>query len=137
MALEDDTLVVGGSLYQPGPITPPSRKLVEGWNLIGYYGTDDEPGYYAPEGPIGNGNNAYCALYSLRNVNDGLLNPTNWNALVTYWELDNPDQWKELGLCKEMDPGAGYWIAMDSEDTYNPQTVCGDSNIINSICGIF
>ena len=136
LALNDDTLVVGGSLYNPGPVTPPSRKLSDGWNLIGYYGAEDEDGFFSPEGPVpGDGKNAYCALYSLRNLDGGLSKPSNWNSLLTYWELDNPNQFKELGLCDEMDPGAGYWIAMDTEDTYNPQTVC-DDNILNLICDI-
>ncbi|MBU0894241.1 MAG: hypothetical protein KKF48_02310 [Nanoarchaeota archaeon] len=133
MATDDDMLVVGGSLYQPGPTTPPSKKLIEGWNLIGYYGTEGEEGYY---GPDNNGNSAYCTLYSLRNLDGGLFKPTNWNSLLTYWELDNPDQWYEYGLCDEMDPGAGYWIAMDTEDTYNPETVC-ENSILGEICDIF
>lgn len=132
MAKEEATLFVGGSLYSPGDITPASKTLVEGWNLIGYYGTEEELSVYS--GPEGNGDNAYCHLYSLRNLDGGLINPTNWNSLLTYWELDNPEQWEELGICEEMDPGAGYWIAMDTDDTYNPQTVC-PSDIINSVCG--
>jgi hypothetical protein len=61
-----DYLKIGGSLYNPGPVMPPNRKLIEGWNLIGYYGAEDEDGYYGPEG---NGDQAYCALYSIVETN--------------------------------------------------------------------
>lgn len=121
MALEDATLLVGGNLYQPGPSTPSSEDLIQGWNLIGYYGTEGLSGYY---GPVGAGDTTYCSLYSLRNLQSGYY-PTNWGALLTYWELDNPNQWKEFGLWdNNMDPGAGYWIAMDENKNYYPSTTC-------------
>jgi len=114
-----DYLLIGGSLYNAGPTTPPNRELVEGWNLIGYYGPEDEDGYYGPEG---NGDPAYCALYSIVKTN---LVPL-WSSLLTYWEPDNPDLWKEYGIIldNELDPGAGYWIHMKEEGNYAPSTAC-------------
>jgi len=95
--------------------------------LIGYYETEGLPGYYGPEG---NGDTSYCALYSLRNLDGN--SPTNWGALLTYWELDNEqgsDPWKRISVKtwwnNDMDPGAGYWIAMDEDDrSYYPPTTC-------------
>jgi len=126
MALNDTMLIVGGSLYEPG-VMPSNEELVEGWNLIGYYETEGLPGYYGPEG---NGDTSYCALYSLRNLDGN--SPTNWGALLTYWELDNEqgsDPWKRISVKtwwnNDMDPGAGYWIAMDEDDrSYYPPTTC-------------
>lgn len=114
-----DYLLVGGSLYNPGPVTPPNRKLVKGWNLIGYYGTEDEEGYY---GPDENGKLAYCALYSIVKTN---LVP-KWSSLLTYWEPWNPDQWRNYGIIFDsyLDPGAGYWIHMKEDGDYAPSTAC-------------
>jgi len=111
-------LIVGGSLYNPGPVTPPNRKLAKGWNLIGYHGNNGLQEY---NGPWGNGKPAYCALYSIVKTN---LIPL-WSSLLTYWQPD-PDQWKELGIIleNEMDPGAGYWIHMKEEGDYAPSTAC-------------
>jgi hypothetical protein len=116
-----DMLVVGGSLYNPGPITPPSQKIVEGWNLIGYYGTEGRWWYLGPDANyFMPSKDAYCALYSLRNLDGGF----NWNALVGYWEPYNGRQYYDE--CDELDPGAGYWLASDVKDTYNPTTTCDD-----------
>jgi len=125
-----DMLVVGGSLFNAGPVLPPSQKIVEGWNLIGYYGTDGRWWYQGPDAwYFKDSKEASCALYSLRNFNGGF----NWNALVSYWEPYNTDgdshtsvwQYYDDG-CDEMNPGAGYWLASDVEDTYNPTTMCDD-----------
>jgi hypothetical protein len=47
---------------------------------------------------------------------------------VTYWEPDNPDQWKFLTTDDFMNPGAGYWVHMDldpeEEELYAPSTTC-------------
>jgi hypothetical protein len=116
-----EMLVVGGSLYNPGPVVPPSQKLAEGWNLIGYYGTEGRWWYIGPNAfYFKDSKEAYCALYSLRNLNGG----TKWSALIGYWEPDNPYQWTEYGLHDEMDPGAGYWVSMDAEGNYKPETIC-------------
>lgn len=126
-----EMLVVGGSLYNPGPVVPPNVKVgstEEGWNLIGYYGTEGRWGYKGPNAWYGwwskDGKDAYCALYSLRNLNEE--ESTKWSALVGYWEPDNPKAWYGLELCDEMDPGAGYWISMDAEGNYKPSTICDE-----------
>jgi hypothetical protein len=111
-------LTIGGSLFTPTK-TPPSKKLVHGCNLIGYFGAENQTGYY---GPYGKGKTSYCALYSLI---DTVIGHPRWSALVTYWEPDNPYQWKDLDLYNRMDPGAGYWVEMDVNDTYTYSTVCG------------
>ena len=117
---KSDELLIGGSLMKPLDL-PPSRKLVEGWNLIGYYGTSGLEGYYGPddEWPYGHGDWSYCALYSLRNL-ENWLNPTLWPSLYTYWK----GKWIDLNGCTKMDPGAGYWLFMDVEDIYAPATAC-------------
>jgi len=117
-------LKIGGSLFLPGK-TPPGKRVIHGWNLIGYYGTDELPGYY---GPQGNGGFTYCELYSLVDTNMG---HPRWSSVVTYWEPDNPNSLKFLGLDDRMDPGAGYWIEMDVEDDYSPsKESCGLVDIL-------
>ncbi|MFH1307315.1 MAG: hypothetical protein ABIH72_00505 [archaeon] len=128
-----EMLTVGGSLYNPGPVVPPSKELPEGWNLIGYYGTEDRWKYEGPNAwYFQDGKDAYCELYSLRNL--GGLDPTKWSALIGYWEPENPNAWEEYGFCDELDPGAGYWISMDAEGDYKPSTVC--EGMWNSLCQI-
>jgi len=133
LANKDDMLVIGGSIVKPGPNVPPSRHLVKGWNLIGYYGTYGLPGYYGPKNhkPWGHGKYAYCALYSLVNLEGPIL--TEWTALGTYWEPRNPNQWIGLDRCDRMDPGAGYWIWMKVEDEYAIATAC-PSELWDMLC---
>ncbi len=116
-AYGNDTLVLGGSLFSPAT-TPTSRQLKEGWNLIGYYGVD---GVLKYDGPDGEGKQAGCALWSLGES----YADKGWTALFTYWEPDNPDQWKELDYYSRMDPGAGYWISIAENGTYSYTTTCG------------
>jgi len=118
LARNDTQLVIGGSLFSPAK-TPPARVLVPGWNLIGYYGTDGILDY---DGPDGEGSYAYCALYSLVNLDGVIL--TKWTSLLTYWEPYNPYQWVEYDRCDRLDPGAGYWIFMVEGGTYSYSTVC-------------
>jgi hypothetical protein len=115
---EPDTLVLGGSLFSPQQ-TPPSRNLKEGWNLIGHYGTQGEEVYDGPN-LNGEGRRARCALYSL---GDSYLDK-GWTSLLTYWEPDNPDQWKELNYTDYMNPGAGYWISVTEDNLYEYTTNC-------------
>jgi len=130
-----EMLILGGSLYNPGATIPPNVKLAEGWNLIGYYGTEGRWWYNGPNSfYFKDSKEAYCELYSLRNLNGGLLNPTKWSGLITYWEPDNPNSWYDLGWCSEMNPGAGYWISMDAEGDYKPSTVC-EEGALDEICG--
>ena len=119
IANKDCKLTIGGSLLSPGR-TPPSRTLVPGWNLIGYYGIDGQEGYYVPEG---NGKDAYCALWSLTS---GELGLPKWSALNGYWELNNPE-FEDYSIWDNLDPGAGYWVNMkdnQQEYIYSPSTVC-------------
>jgi len=112
---DEGTMVIGGSLFQPGK-TPSSRILSSGWNLIGYYGTNGQLSY---EGPQGNGRNANYTLSSV----------PSWKSLVTYWEAYDSDEWIYGGHWdgnwriyknrdEEMDPGAGYWIALTEDGEY-------------------
>jgi hypothetical protein len=117
LADEDCTMLIGGSLMSPA-MTPPSKDIVAGWNLIGYYGADGQEGYY---GPQGNGGTAQCELFSLgEDIFD-----KEFTSLMTYWEPDNPNSWKELGMFSNMDPGAGYWMFTPSAGIYAPSTSCG------------
>ena len=118
LAEDDAVMQIGGSLFSQVQV-PPSKKLSSGWNMIGYFGTENET-YY--NGPVGKGETAYCALYSLV---DTMIGNPRWSALVTYWEEDNPNQWKYLNIEDRMDTGAGYWIEMDVEDSYSFSTICG------------
>lgn len=122
LANDDTILVIGGSLFSPAT-TPPSKKVVHGWNLIGYYGTEGETGYY---NPVGSGRSAYCALYSLV---DTTIGHPKWSSLVSYWEPYNgippTYQWIYLDTFNNMDPGAGYWLEIDVTDTYTFASACG------------
>ena len=130
MAYNDTELIIGGDLYNPA-VTPPGRELKKGWNLIGYYGLENETENY--EGPIGKGRIAYCALYTLRNE-ESIYPPTKWSSLLTYWEpLD--EEFIELGVCDRLDPGAGYWIYVDEDKGYARATVCPEW-LVEEICGI-
>ena len=102
-------------------VTPPSRMLYSGWNLIGYHGLDGQIGYY---GPMGNGEMAYCALYTLRNTMSFDPTATKWSSLITYWEPYNPYQWSEFNVLDNLDPGAGYWVFMEEDDLYARSTAC-------------
>jgi hypothetical protein len=124
LANNDTELVIGGSLFSPGK-TPPDKEIIAGWNLIGHYATNDELDevdfeYNGPE-LNGNGKVAYCALYSLGED----LWDKGWTSLVTYWEPDNPDQWKYLQKDNYMNPGAGYWLFAPAEGIYTYSSSCG------------
>ena len=141
LATDNGVITIGGSLLSP-KMVPPSRTLIEGWNLIGYYGNEELPGYYGPFeningdpiDPFGEGKRSYCGLYTLTNpVNP--INPTRWSSLYTYWE-PSEDGFIGLGMCQNMAPGAGYWIQMDESDDYAPTESCPEDFINNVICPI-
>jgi len=122
LALDDAELVIGGSLLAPGR-TPPSRNLIPGWNLIGYYGMEHQDLY---EGPNGNGDDANCALYSLTS---GELALPKWNSLYGYWSPNGVHEFEGYERWSSLDPGAGYWISMkDNQQNYiySPSTVCSN-----------
>ena len=117
-AYNDSSLLVGGSLFAPVTV-PESKQIKAGWNLIGYFGTEDLDSYMGPN-LSGDGKESYFALCS--------LGETWWDkgfvSLVTYWELDNPNQWKDLGRQSYMNPGAGYWMFALEDGTYAYVTAC-------------
>jgi hypothetical protein len=117
LTTEADTLTIGGSLFSPGPINPAGKAIYPGWNLIGYYGAEGQPGYY---GPASNGGQVTCELMSLK--------PSVWDHGVSsvygYWELLGNNKWLELGFNSNMDPGAGYWVYAYEEGQYVPSTTC-------------
>jgi hypothetical protein len=124
--LMDDNavLTIGGSLMRPA-MDMAHKAIVPGWNLIGYYGVDDGLTIYDGPNLYGEGKPAYCALYSL----GGDIWSKQFTGLWTYWEPDNPYQWKELGSNNYMNPGAGYWLTVPHEGVYTPSESCemGDS----------
>lgn len=127
LASEPSILTIGGSLLSP-TVTPPVKEIVYGWNLIGYYGVQGAPvgendiqGYYGPN-LWGDGRVAWCALAAIRDSLWDMNAPSIW----TYWELDNPNQWKALGETNFMNPGAGYWMFYSGQQggVYAPSTMC-------------
>ena len=126
MAKDDTMLVIGGSLFSPAT-TPPSKNLVKGWNLIGYYGTGWQEyldGYDSCGDYYEFGNYAYCALNSLVDTQEGY---PRWGSLLGYDNCGEHDtDWVTLDLCDNMYAGKGYWIEIDVEDGYAPATVCLD-----------
>ncbi|NOQ37776.1 hypothetical protein GQ472_02700, partial [archaeon] len=136
MAYNDSELVIGGDLYNPA-ITPPSRELVDGYNLIGLYGVQEELMDY--RGPLGNGERAYCALHSLNNGPPDVWKmslPIKWENLVGYWEPDNVNEWDYYGVCDRTDIGAGYWVFMDEDDRYSKSSTC-PQDLVEVVCGGF
>ncbi|MEM2963762.1 MAG: discoidin domain-containing protein, partial [Candidatus Anstonellales archaeon] len=115
-----EELVLGGSLFDTLAV-PPTRNIVKGWNLIGYYGTTPKE-------------EAYCALNSLIDTQEGY---PRWSSLWTYsnkncrlcdgkgcggiWGWYG---WSGLDVCDKMTPGRGYWIEIDVPDKYAPASVC-------------
>jgi len=117
---------IGGSLFAPGQ-TPPDKMIKHGWNLIGYYGNEDNNGNEImefpidPNNPFGHGEYAYCVLFSLgENYYD-----KGWSALSSYWEPWNPDQWADFTYYNQLDPGAGYWLFATEDSIYAYTTNCG------------
>jgi hypothetical protein len=122
---KSSTLSVKGNLLSPGTV-PFSRSLSNGWNLIGYYGSDEAPlkndvPYFAGPNMV-NGKHAGCALVTL--VSDDDL---PFPSILTYWGNDqNP--WKPINANDEqalMNPGAGYWLFYSKDKgTYTLGTKC-------------
>jgi len=113
---KNTSLLIGGSLFSPAT-TPPDKKIVHGWNLIGYWGTEGQTGCY---GPFGTGKPAYCELFSLGES----FWDKGFSSLVTYWEPYNPNQWVYLNRYSNMDPGAGYWLFATEDGIYAFSTAC-------------
>ena len=136
-------LIIGGTLFSPAT-TPPSRNLVKGWNLIGYYGTSWElyplsdanfmcgDAFKFPDKYI-YGDKVYCALNSLIDTQEGY---PRWSSLWNYLNCGcHKTAWLGLNTCADpanpiqsnldrMYAGRGYWLELDVEDTYAPATTC-------------
>jgi hypothetical protein len=143
MELEDEEwLTIGGSLFKTGPVAPPSRELVPGWNLVGYYGSKWQQydwsdfsftcgdAFRFPD-KILYGDNVYCALNSLVNTQEGY---PKWSSLWGYINCGGDKaSWLPLNTCagddrascmSRMYAGRGYWVEMDVADLYAPATTC-------------
>lgn len=134
-------LTIGGSLFSPAT-TPPSRKLVKGWNLIGYYGSSWElydwmdfsfvcgDAFKFPDRFV-YGDKVYCALNSLIDTQEGY---PRWSGVWSYINCgDHMTVWLGLNACADrslqqlldrMYAGRGYWVELDVEDIYAPATTC-------------
>ncbi|MFH1473560.1 MAG: hypothetical protein ABIE55_01565 [Candidatus Aenigmatarchaeota archaeon] len=137
-------VLIGGSLFSPRT-TPPSRDLVSGWNLIGYYGTSWElyecgdfeptcrPGINWFPGKYIYGDQVYCALNSLVDTQEGY---PRWSSLWSYISCgSHTAYWLGLNTCADPDSplqsnldrmyaGRGYWLELDVADMYAPATTC-------------
>jgi len=134
-------MVIGGSLFSPA-VTPPSRDLQKGWNLIGYYGINWEEydwgdfdfmcgdKYRWPDKWL-YGDKVYCALNSLIDTQEGF---PRWSSLWSYINCGNHNtNWMGLNACINPSPfvaqdrmyaGRGYWLELDVPDIYAPATNC-------------
>ena len=139
---DEEWLTIGGNLIDQGPVDMPHRQLVEGWNLIGYYGASWElyewgdfnfvcgDAFNFPDKYI-YGDKAYCALYSLVNTEQGY---PKWDAVWNYINCgDHHDAWIGINTCvgdgleatlSRLYAGRGYWIHLDEADEYGPATTC-------------
>jgi hypothetical protein len=137
-------MVIGGSLFSPAT-TPPSRELLKGWNLIGYYGTNweeydrgdfdfmcgDQYGHWWEPDKWLYGDKVYCALNSLIDTQEGY---PRWSSLWSYINCGNHNtNWLGLNACIDPSPfitqdrmyaGRGYWLELDVPDIYAPATTC-------------
>ena len=139
---DDEMLKIGGGLMEPAKL-PPSKELVPGWNLIGYYGVSWElypymadykyecGDYWNTEERLVYGDKAYCALSSLIDTQEG---HPRWSSIWSYLNCGGHNAaWLGLNSCAsegiqaELDRmyvGRGYWVEMDVADTYAPATTC-------------
>ncbi|MFH0954836.1 MAG: hypothetical protein V1777_01930 [Candidatus Micrarchaeota archaeon] len=117
-ALNPAIITLGGSLFSPQTVPPEKPIKGNSWNLVGYFGTEstyatgDDLTY---DGPDQEGREAYCVFASL--VDDMFDIP--FSSLLTYWEPNNPHQWMPFSFFDNMDPGAGYWVYANQDDTEN------------------
>ncbi|MDD5163448.1 MAG: hypothetical protein PHD95_04540 [Candidatus ainarchaeum sp.] len=133
-------ITIGGSLFQTGPTGPLSRTLVQGWNLLGYYGTNwelyDWGDFSFTCGDAFNfpdkflyGDTVYESLYSLVDTEEG---HPKWSSVWSYVNCGNHvDTWLGLNDCPsggigqllgKLYAGRGYWVEMDTIDNYVPAT---------------
>lgn len=104
----ETTVLIGGSLFSPQSV-PAAVELQNGWNLIGHYGTSNK--------------NSWCSLFSLVDTSVGF---PRWSSL---WGYDSPSQdFVPLSAYDNTNPGRGYWVEMDVNDTYVPSSICWGLN---------
>ena len=115
IAKSDTELTIGGGLLNPLGV-PPSRNLVEGWNLIGYWGTDGLDAYNGPWSLTDPGAEVDFALGSLCGV---FWYKEYSTPLWAYWEpyLDS-NKWVKLNGDDYFVPGQGAWVFMRSDGKY-------------------
>jgi len=89
------TLTIHGVELKPAPATPPSYKVVPGWNLIGFKEIDEMPA------------NEYLG---------GIID----NVVTIYTYSDGVFQRISLTDGGQMVPGFGYWIAVTEEGYIYP-----------------
>jgi parallel beta-helix repeat protein len=90
-------LIGAGNLIQEGNSTPPSRRLKEGWNLIGYY-----------QKPNSTSSTADNALHNNLDI--------YWTILLGY---DNTNkQITTLVGNNSLNPGEGFWVWLNADKAY-------------------
>ncbi|MCX6735998.1 MAG: Ig-like domain-containing protein [Candidatus Parcubacteria bacterium] len=90
-------LIGSGNLMQEGNSVPPSRKLAEGWNLIGYYQRPNTT--------------SVSATNALHNNLDGI-----WTLLFGY---DNTNKHiTTLSGTDTVSPGQAFWVWLNSARSY-------------------
>ncbi|MBR9692550.1 hypothetical protein GOV07_01320, partial [Candidatus Woesearchaeota archaeon] len=112
LTTEAATLTIGGSLFNPAVIAP-EIPITHGWNLVGYYGAENQSSY---DGPDGAGKTAECLFSSF---GDSIFDK-GFTSVYGYWELFNPNMWTSYGRQDSLDPGAGYWVFATEDAIYAP-----------------
>jgi len=90
-------LTGAGNLLLEGNNTPPSRKLKEGWNLIGYYQKPSTTNVLATNALYNNLNTAWTILLGYDNTNKQITTLTGTTSLK---------------------PGEGFWIWLNADKSY-------------------
>ena len=117
LALEDTTFIIGGDDLSPTQM-PPTRELVYGWNLVGEYrnkaNNESDPGHigsplFSYNGPVQAGRPTLCTFGTLKYPNQY----PQWETGYAYWQPD-ADPWKDLQYHHHTDPGAGYWLEVQT-----------------------
>jgi hypothetical protein len=85
---------ISGALFAPG-VTPPSRSLAGGWNLVGSYAASSE-----------DIDSAFASI--------------GWAGIeyTSLWKLDAASQ--TFALPSAINPGDAFWILLDAPHTYAP-----------------
>jgi len=90
-------LVGSGNLVQEGNSVPPSRKLKEGWNLIGYYQRPNTDSVSAENALYNNLNNVWTLLFGYDNTNKHITT-LNGGSLLH--------------------PGEAFWVWLNGDRSY-------------------